>query len=220
MKQTGARAKPLSARIHMHPTTVGTIKSPGSIKIIGGQWKRSILPVPAIEGLRPTPNRIRETLFNWLGQDLTGLHCVDAFAGTGALGFEAASRGAALVLMCERDPQLARALIASRDRLGAQSILIQRGDAIAMLASLPAASQDVIFLDPPFAQPTLFVPALQAAMRALKTDGVLYLESNQTWQPLQLQSHGLSVIRCSQAGQVHFYLLGLATANNTAINAQ
>jgi 16S rRNA (guanine966-N2)-methyltransferase len=193
----------------MNRTDARVTKPLGSIKIIGGQWKRSILPVPAIEGLRPTPNRIRETLFNWLGQDLAGLQCVDAFAGTGALGFEAASRGAALVLMCEQDPKLERSLIASRDRLGAKSILIQRGDALAMLASLTAASQDVIFLDPPFAQPELFVPALKAAARALKPAGFLYLESDRVWQPSELQLHGLDISRQSRAGQVHFFLLSL-----------
>jgi 16S rRNA (guanine966-N2)-methyltransferase len=193
----------------MNRTDARATKPFGSIKIIGGQWKRSTLPVPAIEGLRPTPNRIRETLFNWLGQDLTGLHCVDAFAGTGALGFEAASRGAALVLMCERDPLLERALIASRDKLGAKSILIQRGDALAMLANLPANSQDVIFLDPPFAQSELFTPALKAAARALKPAGFLYLESDRLWQANELRLHGLSIDRQSRAGQVHFFLLSL-----------
>ncbi|MEO7885888.1 MAG: RsmD family RNA methyltransferase, partial [Polaromonas sp.] len=80
---------------------------PGEIRIIGGLYKRTKLPVPNKPGLRPTPDRVRETLFNWLGQDLTGWRCIDVFAGTGALGFEAASRGAADVLLCEQDPSLA-----------------------------------------------------------------------------------------------------------------
>lgn len=187
-----------------------SVSTHGEIRIIGGQWKRSVLPVAAIEGLRPTPNRVRETLFNWLGQDLTGLKCVDAFAGTGALGFEAASRGAAMVLVCERDPALERTLIASRDRLGAKNMLIQRGDAVAMLTSLPSASQDVIFLDPPFTQPELFAPALKAAAHALKAEGFIYLESARVWQPNELHLYGLSITRQSRAGQVHFFLLSLA----------
>ena len=81
-----------------------------TVRIIGGQWKRTPLPVANKPGLRPTPDRVRETLFNWLGQDLTGWRCVDAFAGTGALGFEAASRGATQVLMLEQDTTLAAQL--------------------------------------------------------------------------------------------------------------
>lgn len=185
-----------------------TVSTHGEIRIIGGQWKRSVLPVAAIEGLRPTPNRVRETLFNWLGQDLTGLHCVDAFAGTGALGFEAASRGAALVLMCERDALLERALIASRDRLGAKNLLVQRGEALAMLTSLPAASQDVIFLDPPFAG-DLYLPSLKAAARALKAQAWIYLEANREWMNEELITLGLQVVRHGQAGAVHYHLLNL-----------
>lgn len=186
------------------------MKAAGEVRIIGGQWKRSVLSVPSIEGLRPTPNRVRETLFNWLGQDLTGLKCVDAFAGTGALGFEAASRGAAMVLMCEKDPLLERALIASRDRLGAKNLLVQRGDALAMLASLPAASQDVIFLDPPFAS-DLYLPSLKAAARAIKAQAWVYLEANREWQSEELLALGLQVLRHGKAGAVHYHLLTLCT---------
>jgi 16S rRNA (guanine966-N2)-methyltransferase len=187
-----------------------TVSTHGEIRIIGGQWRRSLLPVAAIEGLRPTPNRVRETLFNWLGQDLTGLKCVDAFAGTGALGFEAASRGAAMVLMCERDPLLERALIASRDRLGATNMLIQRGDSIAMLASLPAAGQDVIFLDPPFAG-DLYLPALKAAAKAIKHDGFIYLEADRAWLQDELAAVNLQISRHGKAGAVHYHLLTICT---------
>ena len=89
------------------------------VRIIGGQWKRTKLPVPDKPGLRPTPDRVRETLFNWLGQDLTGWRCVDAFAGTGALGLEAASRGATEVLLVEQDPQLVSQLRALQAKLDA-----------------------------------------------------------------------------------------------------
>ncbi|HEY0200286.1 MAG TPA: RsmD family RNA methyltransferase, partial [Burkholderiaceae bacterium] len=89
----------------------------GEVRIIGGRWKRTRLPVASSPGLRPTPDRVRETLFNWLGQDLTGWRCIDPFAGTGALGLEAASRGAAEVLLVEQDAALARALQALRGRL-------------------------------------------------------------------------------------------------------
>jgi 16S rRNA (guanine966-N2)-methyltransferase len=204
--QTNTLVPPLRSRGDVARRQGGS----SSIRIIGGQWKRSVLPVPPIEGLRPTPNRVRETLFNWLGQDLTGLKCVDAFAGTGALGFEAASRGAAMVLMCERDPLLERALIASRDRLGAKNLLVQRGDALAMLASLPAASQDVIFLDPPFAQTELFLPAIKYAARSLKQGGWIYLESNRLWQVDEFTPLSLVIHKQGKAGLVHFYLLNVA----------
>ena len=89
------------------------------VRILGGQWKRTPLPVLDRPGLRPTPSRVRETLFNWLGQDLSGWRCVDAFAGSGALGFEAASRGAAEVVMLERDPALVHSLQETARRIGA-----------------------------------------------------------------------------------------------------
>lgn len=204
--QTTSLAPPLSSKGDVAKRQGGASGNSSGIKIIGGQWKRSILPVPRIEGLRPTPNRVRETLFNWLGQDLTGLKCVDAFAGTGALGFEAASRGAAMVLMCERDAQLERALIASRERLGAKNMLIQRGDAVAMLVSLPAASQDVIFLDPPFAGDQ-YAPSLKAAARAIHARGWVYLEANRAWTKDELAALDLQVIRQDKAGAVHYHLL-------------
>ena len=103
------------------------------VRIIGGQWKRSKLPVADRPGLRPTPDRVRETLFNWLGQDLSGWRCLDAFAGSGALGFEAASRGAAQVVLLERDPALAAGLRQSQQRLKAEALRIECSDAIAWM---------------------------------------------------------------------------------------
>src|SRR3954452_21324607 len=98
---------------------------PHQVRIIGGTWKRTLLPVADRPGLRPTPDRVRETLFNWLGQDLTGWRCLDAFAGSGALGFEAASRGAAVVVLIERDPRLAAGLRDVKQRLGAEAVRIE-----------------------------------------------------------------------------------------------
>src|SRR5215207_5340138 len=95
---------------------------PREVRIIGGRWKRTKLPVPNKPGLRPTPDRVRETLFNWLGQDLTGWRCMDVFAGTGALGLEAASRGAAEVLLCEQDPGLVDQLKALQAKLHADMV--------------------------------------------------------------------------------------------------
>ncbi len=214
---------PLSARADISPTAQGQTKKQSSplhgwgdvakrqggsseIRIIGGQWKRSLLTVASKEGLRPTPNRVRETLFNWLGQDLTGLYCVDAFAGTGALGFEAASRGATSVLVCEQDPSLCPSLIGLRDRLSAKNVQIVQGEAMAHMARLAASSIDVVFLDPPF-QSDLYTPALKAAARIVKAQGLLYLESDRVWKNEELAPFGLSITRQGKAGMVCYHLL-------------
>ena len=182
------------------------MKTAGEIRIIGGQWKRSLLTVASKEGLRPTPNRIRETLFNWLGQDLTGLHCVDAFAGTGALGFEAASRGATSVLVYEQDALLCRSLLGLRDRLSANNIQVSQGDALAHISRLAAQSVDVVFLDPPFGS-DLFMPALKAASRIVKLQGFVYLESDRVWTSEELTPFDLSITRQGKAGMVCYHLL-------------
>jgi 16S rRNA (guanine966-N2)-methyltransferase len=111
--------------------------APGEVRIIGGQWKRSKLSVLSRPGLRPTPDRVRETVFNWLGQDLTGLKCIDAFAGSGALGFEAASRGAQDVLLIEQDQQLIATLQSNQTRLKATTIRISEVTASPSCAAFP-----------------------------------------------------------------------------------
>jgi 16S rRNA (guanine966-N2)-methyltransferase len=176
------------------------------VRIIGGQWKRTKLPVRDKPGLRPTPDRVRETLFNWLGQDLTGLRCVDAFAGTGALGFEAASRGAAHVLLVEQDPQLVDLLRATKDKLSADAVEVRRANALSALASLPAATIDVIFVDPPF-DAGLWDKALRAAAPALAPEGLVYLEAPQQWGEAQLGPLGLEIARHMKAGAVHAHLV-------------
>src|SRR5437764_2603711 len=143
---------------------------PHQVRIIGGQWKRTLLPVADRPGLRPTPDRVRETLFNWLGQDLTGWRCVDAFAGTGALGLEAASRGAADVLLVESEGTLVDQLRALVKKLDAQNVRVQRGNALTVLASLPPAGADLVFLDPPF-ESDLFDKALAATRAAVHPEG-------------------------------------------------
>ncbi len=185
--------------------------APGEVRIIGGQWKRSKLSVLSKPGLRPTPDRVRETLFNWLGQDLTGLTCFDAFAGSGALGFEAASRGAADVFLIEQDPALVAKLQANKLRLNADTMRIQRGDGIATLRSLPKASVDVIFLDPPF-DSGLYLEAIEAAAGAICAQGAIYLEAPETWDDEKLAALGLRVIKHGKAGAVHFHLLSLHVA--------
>ena len=123
----------------------------GEVRIIGGQWKRSKLPVPDAPGLRPTSDRIRETLFNWLGQTLTGWRVLDAFAGSGALGFEAASREAAEVVLVERDARLVAGLRASVQRLKATTLTVHAADALVWMKAAPRGAFDLVMLDPPFA---------------------------------------------------------------------
>ncbi len=179
---------------------------PGVVRIIGGQYKRSKLPVANKPGLRPTPDRVRETLFNWLGQDLTGWRCVDVFAGTGALGFEAASRGAAQVLLCEQDPALVAQLQALQLRLQAGMVKVERGDGVALLRRQAAGSVKLVLLDPPFDSP-LFEPALQAAALAVSDTGFVYLEAPQAWTDEALTAYGLQLYRSGKAGAVYFHLL-------------
>ncbi len=181
-------------------------KPPGEIRIIGGQYKRTKLPVANKPGLRPTPDRVRETLFNWLGQDLTGWRCADVFAGTGVLGFEAASRGAAEVLLCEQDPALVLQLQALKARLEAQMVKVERGDGLSLLRRLMPGSQQLVLLDPPF-ESDLFAPALKAAAQAIGEAGLVYLEAPRMWLDEELLPLGLQVHRSGKAGAVHFHLL-------------
>lgn len=181
-------------------------KGAGEIRIIGGAWKRTRLPVAQRPGLRPTPDRVRETLFNWLGQDLSGWRCLDAFAGTGALGFEAASRGAASVQLVESDAALVAQLHTLQQRLQATAMRVQRGDGVAALKQAAPASLDLVLLDPPF-DSDLFNPALQAAAQAVAADGFVYLEAPRAWNDEELAAWGLAVHRHLKAGAVHAHLL-------------
>ena len=179
---------------------------PNQVRIIGGQWKRTPLPVADRPGLRPTPDRVRETLFNWLGQDLTGWRCVDAFAGTGALGLEAASRGAADVLLVEAEGALVDQLRAVAKKLDARNVRVQRGNALTVLAALPPAGVDLVFLDPPF-DAGLFDKALVLARPAITSEGFVYLEAPTHWDAQALAPHRLDLVRHLKAGAVHGHLL-------------
>lgn len=184
-----------------------TSPAPHEVRIVGGRWRRSRLPVLHRPGLRPTPDRVRETLFNWLGQDLTGWRCVDAFAGSGALGFEAASRGAAAVWMIEAERDIYANLMSVRQRLGADVIDIECADAPQALVRATPGSWDLIFLDPPFG--TIDALWLLETVRPLLTArGLVYVESARPVNPENLNWH---LIRQGRAGQVHFHLLRPAT---------
>lgn len=188
------------------PPSPAAARAAHEVRIIGGQWKRTKLPVADRPGLRPTPDRVRETLFNWLGQDLSGWTCVDAFAGTGALGLEAASRGAADVLLVEQDPQLVSQLRGIQARLDAKAVRIERANGLSVLSRLPAGGTDLVFLDPPF-DAGLYDKALAAASAALGAGGLVYLEAPSEWNDAALAPYGLAVLRHLKAGAVHAHLL-------------
>lgn len=181
-------------------------RAPNQVRIVGGQWRRSLLPVADKPGLRPTPDRVRETLFNWLGQDLAGWRVLDAFAGSGALGFEAASRGAADVLLVEQDAELVRSLNASRERLKAAALRVQRGDGLAVLRSAVPGQYDLVLLDPPF-DSRLAGSSLAAAARAVAAGGWVYLESGEVAPE---PPEGLRLHRQARAGAVHYALFQAA----------
>jgi 16S rRNA (guanine(966)-N(2))-methyltransferase RsmD len=176
------------------------------VRIIGGQYKRTKLQVADKPGLRPTPDRVRETLFNWLGQDLGGWRCLDAFAGTGALGFEAASRGAAQVLLVEQDAALVAQLKRVQEQLKATAVQVLRGDGVAALRHALPGSLELVFLDPPF-DSNQFESAVQASAPALAMAGFVYLEAPRRWLDAELQGLGLQLHRYLRAGTVHAHLL-------------
>jgi len=190
------------------PAHRSAAKAPRSheLRIIGGDWKRSKLKVLDKPGLRPTPDRVRETLFNWLGQDLSGWRCIDLFAGTGALGFEAASRGAVNVLVVEQDPALVEQLQRTQTHLKADMVRVQRGDGVAALRHSGAAAWNLVLIDPPF-DSARFAPALAASAATLAAGGWVYLEAPKAWQDAELQGYGLQVHRHLKAGAVHAHLL-------------
>ncbi len=185
----------------MHSTKGSKREPPGKVRIIGGEHRGRKLAVSPRPGLRPTPDRVRETLFNWLGQRLDGKTCLDLFAGSGALGFEAASRGAARVVMVEQDRDAYQALEASKALLAAAQVELRRGDALQYLAS-GEERFDVVFLDPPFRQNAL-AAALERLPARLAEGGRVYVESE---APVQAGA-GWRELRRARAGQVSYQLL-------------
>jgi 16S rRNA (guanine(966)-N(2))-methyltransferase RsmD len=171
------------------------------IRLTGGEWRSRLIEVADVPGLRPTPDRVRETLFNWLGQDLGGLACLDLFAGSGILGFEAASRGAEYVALVERSRPAFAALRKHADGFGCSRLELFCSDAL-KFAPPPGRRFDVLFLDPPYGQGWLerVEPRLD---ELLAPDAKLYAEAE---RPLERLGHW-SVTRQGRAGQVFFHLL-------------
>jgi len=189
---------------------------PHKVRIIGGQWRRTPLPVIDAPGVRPTPDRVRETVFNWLlhrfGGALEGLTALDLFAGSGALGFEAASRGAERVVLVDSHPAIVRNLRTLCDKLHAEARLdIRQADAQAALGALAAAGArfDVVFLDPPYGSGWLerCLPQVKAL---LNPDGCVYAEADKALGAAGDTPPGLAgfeILRADKAGQVFYHLL-------------
>ncbi|MBB3117276.1 MULTISPECIES: 16S rRNA (guanine(966)-N(2))-methyltransferase RsmD [Telluria group] len=192
------------------------------VRIIGGQWKRSTLPVLEALGLRPTPDRVRETVFNWINHlrdgEWAAAQVLDLFSGSGALGFEAASRGAQNVLMIDSNSAVVRQLDSIKAKLNAANVTVQRGDAVASAQSLALRGQrfDLVFLDPPYQQDFLS-KALPLCAGLLKEDGLVYAESG---LPLTFEGEEVpewmaawEVVRADKAGMVYYHLLKLRLKN-------
>ncbi|HNB68742.1 MAG TPA: 16S rRNA (guanine(966)-N(2))-methyltransferase RsmD [Accumulibacter sp.] len=181
-----------------------------ALRIIGGDWRRRVLRFPDLPGVRPTPSRVRETLFNWLGQDLSGTCCLDLFAGSGALGFEAASRGAAKVVLVDASPKVVAALTANARMLGAEArVEVLRSDAV-RFALHSRQRFDIIFLDPPFHGGWL-VQLAPLAECLLAPDGVLYVEAERA-----VEACGAwRTVRSDRAGQVYFHLMRRGETDGT-----
>ncbi len=178
---------------------------PGKLRVIGGTWRGRGLPVPAIEGLRPTPDRVRETLFNWLAPYIRGARCLDLFAGSGALGLEAASRGAGKIVMVERSFRAVEAIRKNLRTLGASGIDVIHGEALNWLRG-PARKFDIVFLDPPFGKGLLHgVTDLLEQGGWLERSALIYLETESSSGPPPLPG-AWEVARRGKAGQVSYYL--------------
>lgn len=208
-KPASKAAKPAKVPVH------GPQHS-NQVRIIGGQWKRTPLPVLSALGLRPTPDRVRETAFNWINHlrdaNWAGAQVLDLFAGSGALGFEAASRGAQSVLMIDSNTQVTRQLEAIKTKLKAENVQIMRGDALSVAQSAAARGQkfDLIFLDPPYQQ-GLLERGLPLCAGLLKDGGLVYAESGLALELADGEAPewlaNWDVIRADKAGMVFYHLL-------------
>jgi len=188
------------------------VNQPCEVKIIGGKYRSRKIIFPAIPDLRPTPNRIRETLFDWLQQQVVGTRCLDAFAGSGALGFEAMSRGADSVVFLETDRLAINALKQNAALLGIKEIDCVQQNTLEWLGRPnPARAFDLVFLDPPFSQPWL-IPCLDSliAHEWLAPHAWVYIESPHALDTLPLPQ-AFDLYRYKKAGQVHFGLLRYLT---------
>lgn len=199
------------------PTASARPKQAQQVRIIGGQWKRTPLPVLDAEGLRPTTDRVRETVFNWLTHLLDKgwqqARCLDLFAGTGALGFEAASRGAAEVVCIENQPAIVRHLHLAKEKLAATQVQVMSGDVVLNMRKLLSngaekSSFDVIFIDPPYHHNWLD-KVVPVCGQLLAEDGLLYVEAEfaLTGDDVPAWMAEWDVLRADKAGMVFYHVL-------------
>lgn len=176
------------------------------VRIIGGRWRGRKLSFPDIAGLRPTADRVRETLFNWLKPYLDNAHCLDLFAGSGALGFEAASRGAAQVVMVDSDKAVIQQLRANKTLLQANNVTIYQA-VIPKLIPLPEQRFEIVFLDPPFHK-NLIEPVCQWLIHHdyLAKQALIYLEAETALTPLPIPE-AWEILKSKRMGQVNYYLI-------------
>jgi 16S rRNA (guanine966-N2)-methyltransferase len=187
------------------------------VRIIGGLWKRTPLTVVDAPGLRPTPDRVRETLFNWIGPTIKDAACLDLFAGTGALGFEAASRGATQVTMVEVERRAVAAIEASIAKLKAAQISVWAISATSAIQRFTPHSLDFIFLDPPFGHNWL-AQLLPELMTRLKPNGQMYIEAEHPWEKIVESvpevAIQLTLVKADRAGQVYYHLVRKTETTN------
>ena len=180
---------------------------PGRLRIVAGKWRSRLLDIADVPGLRPTSERVRETLFNWLAPSIQGARCLDLFAGTGALGFEALSRGAATVVFVDNSPRAIKAIETSAKTLNATGAIIHRTDAEDYLRTARPASFDIVFLDPPFADDRLAdVCRLIDELGLLAPGGRIYLEQDRAKPEIGLPEHW-TPLRDKTAGNVRYMLV-------------
>jgi 16S rRNA (guanine966-N2)-methyltransferase len=191
-----------------NPSVSNQVQQPngrGAVRIVGGEWRGRLLRFPAVPGVRPTPDRVRETLFNWLQQKVTGSRCLDLFAGSGALGFEALSRGATQVVFVDIEPAVTRCLLERLRDFGCDRGEVVRSDASRYLDG-PAQAFDLVFLDPPFD-----AAVLPGVCRRIERDGwltpggLIYLEAPAIAGPPELPA-GWTLLRSKRAGEVGYHL--------------
>jgi 16S rRNA (guanine966-N2)-methyltransferase len=193
---------------------VGRDTKRSSVRIIGGQWRSRRLEFPERDGLRPTPDRVRETVFNWLAPWIIGARCLDLFAGSGAFAFEALSRGAAHAVLVEREPEALAALHDNRERLHADAAEIVAGDGLDYL-SRPVEPFDIVFLDPPYASGLLDSCLARLAERDwVRPGGFVYLEAPEGKAPVL--PAGWILTRSKTAGQVGYHLAQRTTLEEAA----
>jgi 16S rRNA (guanine966-N2)-methyltransferase len=181
------------------------------VRIIAGQWRSRKLEFPDVPGLRPTPDRVRETLFNWLSPTIIGAHCLDLYAGTGVLGFEALSRGASSVVSVDNNAEVVKCITAQAQKLGTGSMQVVRDDALHFLQSSRLCQAetpfDIVFLDPPFAIDS-YDPVYQALSESscLHDGSVIYIESPEAVEQSSLPQ-GWIINKSRRAGQVYYHLV-------------